>query len=151
MITKKDLKGFGLCEEQTRFNKTVHNGGWYNAAGEKIGWGDLSNDDLRRLAAELPEGEIFVVLGEHDSFWPFVTHSPGPTGAQATTSAGEKAPGLAYLVEHARWFVRRGGACVVFGDEAYASPGYKERMGSYYKGFQCIPRSEVRAALVGKD
>ena len=45
---------FGLRCGQLRGKQVAHNGGWYNGLGEKIGWGDLSQDDLSRIASQLP-------------------------------------------------------------------------------------------------
>lgn len=50
-----------LCE------KIVHNGGWYNMKGEKIGWGDLCQCDLLRIG-KMVSGP-FIVLQERESFW----------------------------------------------------------------------------------
>lgn len=77
----------------------VHNGGWYNAAGEKIGWGDLDDDDLRRLADEMPRNGLLFILGEQDSFWKFVTFNPGIIGDMCQTSADEKLPGMDYIFD----------------------------------------------------
>jgi len=57
----------GLTDGQMRCPDTIHNGGWYNGRCEKVGWGDLNKEDFRRIKAELPFGEAFVVLCEDDS------------------------------------------------------------------------------------
>jgi len=67
-----DCRLFGLRQNQMRMDDFVHNGGWYNCKGEKIGWGDLSPNDIVRLSQELEDGEDFYVLGEQDSYWNFV-------------------------------------------------------------------------------
>lgn len=45
-------------------NKVAHNASWYNHDLDFIGYGDLSKDDLIRIAEELPPGEKFVVVPE---------------------------------------------------------------------------------------
>ncbi len=44
----------------------IHNGGWYNKAGEWLGWGDLSPSDLERIAAVIEDDELFVIVHESD-------------------------------------------------------------------------------------
>lgn len=88
-------------------NNAAHNGGWYNREGKKIGWGDLDWKDLERVARELPVGESFIVLGERESYWNFVTHL-SPIGAANTTDRSETAPGIAYIKDNARIVVRGG-------------------------------------------
>ena len=110
----------GIVSGQMRGDDFVHNGGWYNAEGEKIGWGDLSKEDLERIvkhmAGELTE--VFVVMGEHDSFWPFVT-SLGPLGALCETDATEKNPGLDYVAEKARYVITGNGIFHFHSDEEW--------------------------------
>lgn len=60
---------FGFRCGQMRANRVVHNGNWYNKKGEKIGWGDLSEDDLQTISLQIDDNELFVILGEHDGFW----------------------------------------------------------------------------------
>jgi hypothetical protein len=57
---------FGFSSGHISRQDLIHNGGWYNKAGEWLGWGDLSPLNLKRLAEVLEEGEIFVVLYERD-------------------------------------------------------------------------------------
>src|SRR3989344_6367048 len=71
---------FDLRCGQRCHNSLIHAGGWYNKAGEKLGWGDLSIENLLRIYGEVANGEFFVVLGETGSFWNFITH-PGAIGA----------------------------------------------------------------------
>lgn len=78
----------------------THNSGWYNRAGEKLGWGDLSTDDLLTMFGELEDDEFFIILDESDSFWRFVTR-PGTIGSMATVKPGAEAPGVDYVAEHA--------------------------------------------------
>lgn len=100
-----DLERFGITTGQMRGGELIHNGGWYDASGKKIGWGDMVGDDLRKIASELKEDEKFIVLGEQDSFWNFVRR-PGIIGAMADVDTpSEQDPGMNYIREHARWIV----------------------------------------------
>lgn len=85
---------FGLRVGQIRGRDMVHNAGWYDRTGKKLGWGDLSPDDFRRISLDLGEGELFIVLSESDSFWNFVTRKP-----TLATKPEEKAPGIDYVAE----------------------------------------------------
>jgi len=60
---------FGLSCDQDRDEALVEDAGWYNADGERLGWGSLTALDLRRIAAELADGEVFIVLSVFDSYW----------------------------------------------------------------------------------
>jgi hypothetical protein len=60
---------FGIRQGQMRGNQHVHNGSWYDRDGLKIGWGDLSKDDIFRIAYKIPDDDVFYVVGEHDSYW----------------------------------------------------------------------------------
>ena len=101
---------FGLWCAQMRHRRirVAKNAGWYNRRGEKLGWGDLSRDDLRRIETEIARDELFIVLPERESFWAFVTKSPGPTGNEATTSPKERVPGIQYVLEHASMIIAEG-------------------------------------------
>lgn len=98
---------FGLQCGQTRafVDRLARNNGWYNRAGEKLGWGDLSTSDLQRLTAELNEGEFFLTLREGDSFKNFVVASPGPTHRSSDTRPESEAPGIDYVLEHVHFIV----------------------------------------------
>jgi len=100
---------FGLCCGQMRSGAghSIHNGGWYNHLGEKIGWGDLSSTDLARISNELSSDEIFVVLPESASFWNFVK-KVGPIGSMCTTEPTEKAPGVDYIRKHCFYIIKPG-------------------------------------------
>lgn len=110
----------------------VHNGGWYNAAGEKIGWGDLDEADLNRLADNLPSDAVLFILGEQDSFWKFVTFNPGIVGDMCQTSADEKLPGMEYVLSKA--------FMVLVNGQWY----YVDRLGFMSKPEHCLSDEEMR-------
>lgn len=83
---------FGLRDGQVRFDqKLIHNGGWFNKAGHYLGLGDLSVDDITRIADGLKEGEVFIVLRE--------------TPANQAT---DKADILPFLAEHTVFAIIQG-------------------------------------------
>lgn len=114
VLTSSWMDAHGCKSGQMRgTHHRVHNGGWYNAAGEKIGWGDLDDDDLRRLADEMPRKGLLFILGEQDSFWKFVTYNPGIIGDMCQTSSEEKMPGMDYLLSKAMIVILAGGWYIV--------------------------------------
>jgi len=103
-----------------------HNAGWYNKSGEKIGWGDLNVEDVKKLMRNLQPGELFITVSEHDSFWKFVT-SFGPIGSMCSTDPQEQEPGIDYLAEKSRYIIApRELFCN--GDEFWMKPGEKKEM-----------------------
>lgn len=93
---------FGLCSGQTRSRavKLAHNGGWHNQTGQYLGWGDLSAHDLKRVSDEIDEGNVFIVLHEHDSYWNYLRRFP---------SGDPTEKGVAYVAEHASYIVHKQG------------------------------------------
>jgi hypothetical protein len=87
---------FGLrCGQmRPRDTKVGHNNGWYNQNGEKLGWGDLSKEDLINIAKGLEEDEVFITLGEQDSYW------------YVDNKEKEMNPGRDYVIEKARHIIR---------------------------------------------
>lgn len=101
----------GIVTGQIRAEDYVHNGGWYNGRGEKIGWGDLSRLDFKKIhdQMKLSPGEMFIVLGEHASFWNFVSMSREGGGSSASVDANEVNPGVEYIGFNARWLINSSG------------------------------------------
>lgn len=98
-----DVSKLGLRIGAIKAVELVHNGGWYNTKGEKIGWGDLASEDIPKIQAALEQGEIFVVLSESDSYWNFVTFADSKT----VVNPKESNPGLDYLSKKARWLISK--------------------------------------------
>ncbi len=102
---------FGLYCRQMRGGKTklTHNSGWYNKSGEKLGWGDLSTKDFRKISRELKNGELFIILSESDSYWNFITPQHGPLNKMAKKKGLKMmaAPGVDYVTEHAMYIIAR--------------------------------------------
>ncbi len=103
---------FGLRCGQIRSKDYVHNGGWYNRQGEKLGWGDLSLDDLQRIEQQLEEGELFIILYEADSFRAFV-RSPGIIGSRSVVNPDIEAPGVQFVAERCCIIIAHGRLCYV--------------------------------------
>lgn len=102
MLTAARLPDMGLTVGRIRAKDMVHNGGWYNGLGEKIGWGDLSVSDIKNIQSKLQPGELFVVLPESASYWDFVRHLP--EGKMSLDAKAAK-PGVKYIVECAHWVI----------------------------------------------
>jgi len=88
----------GLLCGQSFDDDFVHNGGWYNVNGEKIGWGDLSHENFKRIAEELQNDEAFIVLGRYISLREF-----GPGGTVAGRDV--RSPGIDYVLERCRYII----------------------------------------------
>ena len=97
---------FGIRCGQCRGRDFVHNGGWYNRDGEKLGWGDLAPADFLKISNELEDGELFIILYESDSFWNFVTRL-GIIGSMATVKPDVEAPGVDFVAEKCCYIVAK--------------------------------------------
>lgn len=86
-----DTFGF-RCGQMRHNGQLTHNSGWYNGLGQKLGFGDLSDDDVLRILCDIEPDEIFLVLSENDSFWRF---------GERDLELNMNAPGVDYVVEHA--------------------------------------------------
>jgi hypothetical protein len=55
---------YGLTKGQTRLpsRRLVTNGLWCDHKWQMFGWGDLSDDDVVRIAKRIPFGELFIVV-----------------------------------------------------------------------------------------
>lgn len=98
---------FGLKCGQMRVQRRVHNGGWYNKFGEKIGWGDLSLDDMVRISQEIPNDELFFILSEQNSFWNFVKRPVSCIGSLQNVDQSEANPGIDYVIDNFLFLIRK--------------------------------------------
>jgi len=104
---------FGLSAGQIRDGNDSQNPrlrkntGWYNAHGQKLGWGDLSSADCARISAELLAGELFIILGERESFWDFVTDR-NEMDAHLGKALVMESPGTKYVGDHALFLIETG-------------------------------------------
>jgi hypothetical protein len=105
-----EIPGFEFLHcGQIRSHETFgHNTGWYNKLGEKLGWGDLNKEDVKKIIKAIPNDEVFITLGEHDSFWNFVTEL-GTIGSMCKTNPTIEAPGIDYIVEKCRYLINKDG------------------------------------------
>ncbi len=84
---------FGLALGQMRSGTEgrLHNAQWYNALGERVGFGDLNEEDIRRIMAEIDDGCYLVIARErHGMKRPAIT------------------PGMETLITHAELVITRG-------------------------------------------
>jgi hypothetical protein len=57
---------FGLRKGQVHYKgKVTHNSEWYNINGEYLGYGDLSEENLKRISEEIAPNEIFLSVPEY--------------------------------------------------------------------------------------
>jgi hypothetical protein len=117
---------FLSCGQMRTHENFGHNAGWYNKLGEKIGWGDLNADDVKRIMRNLQQGELFITVSEHDSFWKFVT-AFGPIGSMCETTPVEQEPGIDYVAEKSRYIIA---PKEIFcnGDEFWIKPNEKREL-----------------------
>jgi len=128
---------FGLRCGQMRRNQLVHNGGWYNKDGEKIGWGDLSPEDFVRIADGLDEGELFIVLGEYDSYWNL-------RGKEPQVKLDIEAPGVDYMAEVCHYIIAKGELYYV---DRYGSHQGKETVQLQGVTFKVLERGKVKELI----
>lgn len=62
-----DLKIGQICQDKAK--KVTHRSRWYTEYGERVGYGDLSIDDFRKIASKLNSKKLFIVLPESSSEW----------------------------------------------------------------------------------
>lgn len=53
---------YGLHKGQYRDHGLVRNGVWFSHQWKMLGWGDLTDHDLVRIAREIPFGQLFIVI-----------------------------------------------------------------------------------------
>lgn len=66
---------FGLKDNQalSDHKRVVRNAVWYNQTGERVSSGDLSTENLTRIAREIDEDSIFFILTFRDATFKRVT------------------------------------------------------------------------------
>ncbi len=83
----------------------VHNAGWYDETGKRIGFGDISLRNLVAVANGLKDNERFIVLCEEDAtserkYYTWLdTHPKEPVGVLVHH------PGMGYLAAHCLFIV----------------------------------------------
>jgi hypothetical protein len=147
MITKEMMQDCGVRVGNCVTKDTIHNGGWYDLRGVKIGWGDLSPKNLEELRKNIGADDALLVLSEKDSYWNFVKTIKGPAFmGHVTTNGGEKHPGIDYVMDHLRlavhnnkiWHCDRYETCKVdglttLGNDVPAVRTIKENMKKHLK------------------
>jgi hypothetical protein len=132
---------FGLHCGQIRCRE-VHNPGWYNKLGEKLGWGDLNADDFLRIACELEPDELFIVLCEENSYWNFVC-DVGLIGGMSRASHDVNAPGIEYVTKHVMYIIAPCKLYAVAGKACLSEPGTV--LDNWYIGMQFDVISQKQA------
>lgn len=98
---------FGLSTGQMHSPRLAHNNGWYNDLGERLGWGDLSVEDISRIRDEINEGETFITIPENEAFYTFVEEIE-KVGSMHTQRDRILAPGIGYVAINARFIISKG-------------------------------------------
>lgn len=93
MYSSYDCNLFNLQYGQTRLDEVVRNASWYNAQGEKLGYGDINMDDLDHIFAQLQENDVFIILSEANSNW------------NMPANLDRFKPGAEYVMNHAAWVI----------------------------------------------
>jgi hypothetical protein len=84
---------FGFLNGQVRHDAIITSAGWYNFEGQKLGYGDLSLQDMAKISSTLSKNEIFLVLSEGDSFW------------NVPKNINSAEPGSEYVIANASWVI----------------------------------------------
>lgn len=137
---------FGLHRGQMRGNDLVHNGGWYNRRGEKLGWGDLSAEDIVRISREIAEDKIFIILSEKNSSSDLFTCS-GATCSLAQTKRNMEVPGPEYVAEKCFIIIGHGEIWWVMDDEYLRQPN-EETMEYRDLTFKLLKRTEAKKMIL---
>jgi hypothetical protein len=125
IFEKRDTNPFNIVCGQMKSYDLVHNGGWYNKKGQKLGWGDMDPTTFKEIAQHLPSDEVFIVLPESASHWDFVKF----TSTHAVVDATALNPGPTYCAEKASYFVHGGVTYRVISKyDSLAKAGEQENM-----------------------
>ena len=138
-----DLFGLRCGQFRGPSTRMAKNNGWYNKAGEKLGWGDLSATDFQQISGELEDDELFIILGEQDSFWNFVTKG-GNIGAQAVTKPDVEAPGVEYVANRCRFIIAKGCAYTIHDFDLHKKEAVEVRNGVT---LQSLSREEAKQLI----
>lgn len=89
-------QALGLHSGQERDQTSVRRSGWYNLAGEMLGWGDLNEEDVIRIMCETQGDNVFLVLRSTETFWRF-----DDSRFTDATQAEIANPGADYVINNA--------------------------------------------------
>lgn len=136
---KRTSNLFGIHCGQMRSgkDKRVHNGGWYNKFGEKLGWGDLSIQDFISIRGSLREDELFIILKEDASYWNFVSFQ-GKN--RVFLAKKESYPGISYVVRHCIY--------IIASDSIYSVRDFE--VGEDELEMRSVLRSEAEKLVISK-
>lgn len=134
---------FGLRCGQLRsgLDRMIHNSGWYNKFGEKLGFGDLAAGDFKKIARALRPRELFIILTEQRSYSDF--RWPSLVDNAVAAKLDIEAPGVNYVAKHATYVIARNQVYFV---DPFAEP--KERIPQRRGRFRVMKPNEVKALMV---
>ena len=128
---------FGLRCDQTPPEPLLHNAGWYNANGERLGWGSLTAIDLRKIASALTQREAFVVLTEIDTFWENAPWNDSYRDILEPTEGLVDAPGPAYIARKCCFVVIKDRVMLVNRDQALDLTRVRQSYHAFVGGLLC--------------
>lgn len=88
---------FDIHNEQIRSKNLVQNAGWFNRLGERLGQGDLSNVDVKKIQCEIAAQEIFILISAED------------------TIPNVDFPGVDYVTKKARYIISKSALYLIDG------------------------------------
>jgi hypothetical protein len=88
---KKTL--FNLINNQIRDDSIINNAGWYDKDGNRLGCGDISYLDIKKISASLQNDEEFIVLTEANSIWNLPSY------------LDRSCPGRDYVIQNATFYI----------------------------------------------
>lgn len=86
---------FGLSYGQIKSDAILHNAGWFNNQGEKLGYGDISYNDIENIQKDLFDDECFILLSENATSW------------SIPSELNRMEPGIDYVKNNASWFITK--------------------------------------------
>lgn len=99
---------FGLKTGQWRNppDRVMKDAGWYNQLGQRLGFGDLDTQDLKRIMQALLEEEVFIILDRMAAYFDFRKEYAKVMGVY--TEPDCSVPGILYVSQKAEYIVTTG-------------------------------------------
>ena len=160
--------GVGIGQIRGRQDRPVKNGRWYLARGAtvgrrsllaKVGWGDLSFEDIEAFARQLGPDEILIVLPEHPpggQHLPF--HTPDAVVEPGTWCWYDRpddppGPTIADLVDGAWYAIVDRVVCVVdqFSEANRLGMIWRERGYRYTQTGRTVSTGRLRLKAIGPE
>ncbi len=123
MFGDLNCHAFGLTNGQQKNQAVLHNAGWFNQDGEKLGYGDVTLTDIRNIHFGLAsDNECFAILSEKATGW------------NLPTQLNSAEPGPDYIKANALWFVTTSGMYHFDACASGLSEVFHNNKFAYYEG-----------------